>query len=70
MNGGLPLTGGDLRDLAETLDAIEATELAADRCIRSIIVALPACEDPVGEIVRFDETDPDMGWGIAFGDVP
>lgn len=61
----LPLTGGDLRDIADAVDAVEATTLAAERAIGRIEVHLPGCEQQVGWLTRFAEDDPDMGWGFT-----
>jgi hypothetical protein len=66
MKAELPLTPGDLRDLADGLDEIEQTPLAASKTIRRIEMALPDDEDPIAWAVRFDELDPDMGWGLVF----
>lgn len=60
-----PLTGGDLRDLADSLDELEATQLAGSKVIRSMLVALSDDEDTIGQFVRFDESDPGMGWGFV-----
>jgi hypothetical protein len=60
----IPMTAGDLRELAEALDEIEATPLAASKCIGRIEAYLPDGEAQVGWFVRFDDSDPDMGWGI------
>lgn len=60
-----PLTSGDLRALAGALDEVEMTPLAASQAITRIEVALPDCEDPIGYFVRFDEADPDLGWGFV-----
>lgn len=65
MSLGSPLTGGDLRDLAEAVDEVEATTLAGSKVIRRIEVALPEDEDRAGWIVRFDEGCPEMGWGFV-----
>lgn len=64
----LPLTGGDLRELAEALDEVEATPLAASKVVRRMEVALPEDEDPIGWFVRFDEESPEMGWGFVPGE--
>jgi hypothetical protein len=61
----IPLTGGDLRTLADALDEVEDTPLAASQVILRIEVALPENEDPCGHFVRFDEGDPDLGWGFV-----
>lgn len=65
MRPALPLTGGDLRDLADGLDEVERTELAASKIVVAMLVALPDEDVPIGQFVRFDESDPDMGWGFV-----
>ncbi len=68
----LPLTGGDLREIADALDEVEATTLAANKLIGRIEVYRPDAEDegPIGWITRFDPVagDPDLGWGFVQGD--
>lgn len=59
----LPLTGGDLRAIADALDAVEATDLASQGLLGRIEVFAPDGEEPVGWVTRFDETSPEMGWG-------
>lgn len=59
-----PLTNGDLRDLADSLDEVEATVLSANKMIGRIEVNLPDRPDEVvGHFERFDG-DPDTGWGF------
>lgn len=65
MNDPLPLTGGDLRAIAEAVDEVETTELAASKVLGRIEVFAPDGEERVGWITRFDPADPDMGWGFV-----
>jgi hypothetical protein len=62
----LPLTSGDLREIANAVDAVERTPLAAEKLLGRIEVFRPDCDDQIGWVTRFDEADPDMGWGIVF----
>lgn len=68
MSRDLPLTGGDLRDLANAIDEIEATALATNKTIRSIQLCIEGDEVTTAWAVRFDESDPEMGWGVIFDD--
>jgi hypothetical protein len=61
----LPLTGGDLRVIADALDEVEATTLAANRTLGRIEVYRPVGEDVIGWVQRFIDNDPDMGWGFV-----
>lgn len=65
MTWDLPLTGGDLRVLADALDEVEATTLAANKVLGRIEVLRPDGEDQIGWVQRFDDGDPDMGWGFV-----
>jgi hypothetical protein len=61
----LPLTGGDLRVIADAVDEVEATNLAASQVLGRIEVYRPDGDDRVGWVTRFDESQPDMGWGFV-----
>lgn len=63
----LPLTGGDLRTIAEALDEVEATTLAANSVLGRIEVYRPDGDEPelIGWVDRFDTADPDLGWGFV-----
>ena len=61
----MPLTSGDLRDIAEALDEVEATTLAASKILGRIEVYRPDGEDRIGWVTRFENSDPDMGWGFV-----
>lgn len=65
MRSPLPFTGGDLRDIADGLDEFERSDAAASRVIRRVEVKLPDADETVGHFVRFDESDPEMGWGFV-----
>ena len=60
----MPLTSGDLRDVAEAIDEVEATTLAGSKILGRIEVYRPEGEDVIGWVTRFDSADPDMGWGF------
>lgn len=63
----MPLTGGDLRSIADAADQVEETVLAHNSVIGRIEVIRPDSDDQecIGHFVRFDESDPDMGWGFT-----
>ena len=61
----MPMTSGDLRDIAEALDEVEATTLAASKILGRIEVYRPDGEDRIGWVTRFENSDPDMGWGFV-----
>jgi hypothetical protein len=63
----MPLTGGDLRDIADAADEVDATTLAALKVLGRIEVMRPDDEqgERVGWLTRFDLSDPDMGWGFV-----
>lgn len=65
MHDPLPLTGSDLRDIAEAVDEVEATTLAGSKILGRIEVLQPDGDDRIGWVVRFESTDPDMGWGFV-----
>jgi len=58
-----PLTASDLRMAAEALDEIEPTPLAANKAIGRIEAVID--DSLVGHYVRFDDADPEMGWGFT-----
>jgi len=60
----MPLTGSDLRDIAEAVDEVEATTLAANQLIGRIEIHRPD-GDHIGWVTRFDNSDPGMGWGFV-----
>lgn len=62
--GELPLTPGDLRDIADAVSEVEATPLAANQLLGRIEVYRPDSDEQVGWVQRFDDNDPDMGWGF------
>lgn len=64
MSEQLPLSGSDLRALADAVDEVEATELAANPVIGRIEVLRPDGDDRVGWIQRFEDGHPEMGWGF------
>lgn len=66
MRDPLPLTADDLRDIAEALDEVELTTIAANKLLGRIELHRPDCEDRVGWVVRFDDNEPDLGWGVVF----
>lgn len=61
----MPLTGSDLRDVADAVDEVEATTLAASKILGRIEVYRPDGDDLIGWVQRFDNADPDMGWGFV-----
>jgi len=61
----MPLTGGDLREIADAVDEVEATLLAANKILGRIEVYRPDGEELIGWVQRFDQGDPDMGWGFT-----
>ena len=61
-----PLTASDLREIADAVDAVERTELAGNKLLGRIEVFPPGGDAPVGWVQRFDDNDPDMGWGAVF----
>ena len=60
----MPLTGSDLRVIADAVDAVEATTLAGDQVLGRIEVMRPDGNDQIGWVRRFDNADPQMGWGF------
>lgn len=66
----MPLTGGDLRVIADAADEVDTTELAATKVLGRIEVMRPDDEqgERIGWLTRFDTSDPDMGWGFVPGD--
>lgn len=72
MRDPLPLTGDDLRVIAEAVDEVEATTLAASKILGRIEVHRPDSEgfDQIGWVVRFDESEPDLGWGFVTAEEP
>jgi hypothetical protein len=60
----MPLTPSDLRDIADAVDGVEATELAGNPLLGRIELHRPD-GDQIGWVSRFDGTDPDMGWGFV-----
>ena len=62
----MPLTGGDLRAIADALDAVERTELAGEKLLGRIEVYRPDTDtdERIGWVARFAD-DPDMGWGYT-----
>lgn len=61
----LPLTPGDLRDIADAVDEVEATTLAGSKVLGRIEVYRPDADEVIGWVTRFDTDDPDMGWGFV-----
>ena len=61
----VPLTSDDLRAIADAVDEVEATTLAANKLIGRVEVYAPDAGEPAGWITRFDEIDPDTGWGYV-----
>lgn len=61
----LPLTGDDLRRIGDAVDEVDATLLAANPILGRIEVLRPDGDDHLGWVVRFDDSDPDMGWGFV-----
>lgn len=61
----IPLTSGDLRAIAEAIDEVEATTLAANKLLGRIELFRPDDSEQVGWVTRFDESDPDLGWGYV-----
>lgn len=65
MREPLPLTGDDLRAIADAVDEVEATELAGNPLIGRVEVYRPDTDERVGWASRFDDGDPEMGWGFT-----
>lgn len=65
MSDNMPLTGADLRVIADAVEAVEDTALAGVKVLGRIEVYRPDGDDQVGWVTRFDEADPDMGWGFV-----
>lgn len=61
----MPLTGGDLRVIADALDKVEATDLAEVEVLGRIEVYRPDGDDRVGWVTRFEDSAPEMGWGFV-----
>lgn len=62
----MPLTAGDLRVIADALDAVERTELAAEKVLGRIEVHRPDGDgERIGWVARFDDNDPNLGWGYT-----
>lgn len=51
--------------IAEALDEVEATELAANPILGRIELFRPDGDDQIGWVQRFEAGDPDMGWGFV-----
>lgn len=66
MSRQMPLTSGDLRMIAEAIDEVEQTTLAASSILGRIEIMRPDTDDRIGWVDRFDSLDPDMGWGAVF----
>lgn len=64
----MPLTSDDLRVVADALDAVERTGLAAEKVLGRIEVYRPDTEEceRIGWVARFDDDNPDMGWGFTY----
>jgi len=64
----MPLTGDDLRVIADAVDAVDrAEELRPHGVLGRFEVHRPESVYPdlVGWVERFDYADPDMGWGFV-----
>jgi hypothetical protein len=61
----MPLTSADLRVIADALDEVEATPLAASKVLGRIEVYQPDGDERIGWVTRFDDANPDMGWGFV-----
>lgn len=62
----LPLTGSDLRAIADAVDDVEATDLAGSKLLGRIELYAPDADEPCGWVQRFDDSSPEMGWGAVF----
>lgn len=61
----MPLTGCDLRVIADAVDAVDATELASQGVLGRVEVYRPDGDEQIGWVARFDDAEPGMGWGFV-----
>jgi len=61
-----PLVPDDLRQIADAIEEVEETTLAANSILGRIELFRPDGDDRIGWVTRFVENDPDMGWGVVF----
>jgi len=64
MGSDMPLSSGDLRVIADAVSEVENSTLAGNGLLGRIEVFRPDGGDVVGWVARFDDRDPDMGWGF------
>lgn len=65
MRDPMPINAHDLRVIADALDEVEGTELAANKVLGRIEVYYPDTDVQAGWAARFDDEDPEAGWGFV-----